>query len=906
MDGNTSQFSDYLSNINNQTGMTEESLLLSPIFPNHHSYQTAEDGETSPYAIDSKLLASSNIKRRRSSVVRFQCQSDEMTKSMDMDMNNQSDILNSPQFVKSNRIMVTRSDTDDDNAVVVVEGDKSRQWNESWNNVKSVSFQCRNESREEGTKGTTTTTTTPSWKRALDESACPSLGLGSIGTQSSSQSNNEEEEEHIMGKSLQLDNGISVDDDDDVDEHSIQNDIGQEEQGVSYVCCEDKDNCENEKQQSNSKDESGISFGSSLLNQSLDEESLQDSMQEEEQDENADNDSSSISIDKSHCPQQEEACDDMGNNTLIHSSDVMEQEEGCAESTTNISPHVSTRVTMSPKEENNRSIAVKSTLKDEHDIPVTPHSTSTDERAQHTEEEFTSPSASIEKIRLGLTPRLKKLQSKLIRESLQGQHVDESNTELDVTSSTTPITQKDKIRSSTDGDDSCNIVASELSLTPALKSFRSKLIRDSLSIGEFDDTLLYGLGSPYGHVNPTAGRTASMVPGKEDNKENIKPCNVHHHKETNRKRLSKSCPNTDPPRCKETNDVNEMLSPNVLTNNVGTQPQFLSPSLRQSTTTFVTSTSSKGRTSKRVVFEDDLYLDQPIDLSSAKKNLNAQSSALVERLRGAAQKRMMSITRTRDSLAKKETMQEQRIMNANKEEFNVPENGTALDECDSTSNKVEFGHDKKVTKQDQRPTGVPSVLKRPATVPISPKLGLRRDATTKVQQTSKPPTKNQTSSSIEKTNHDETTLYSRKTRSSTHNLTSAKRKPLTIPKSPLLGSRRNADQVNSTKPKASTNKLTHKSPIVTISKLADPISPMGLEFLSRSPTGTDDDDDAAKQNEQVVPFTLHTQLRAKERAMFEACRILNEKLRNEAISKDRERLLREKYKELERLKDKLS
>jgi hypothetical protein len=409
-------------------------------------------------------------------------------------------------------------------------------------------------------------------------------------------------------------------------------------------------------------------------------------------------------------------------------------------------------------------------------------------------------------------------------------------------------------------------------------------------------------------IDATVSGTPFMAArnSEQNDKENVKPSNMPNYQEKRWGKEPKTYTSTHAPTS-ETKHVDELASPNLVRIYYGTQQQFLSPSLRHSTTTLATSTSSKGRSSKRVVFEDDLYLDQPIDLSSAKKNLNAQSSALVERLRGAAQKRMMSITRSRDSLAKKESMQELRITDANKNESNTFGHDANLDTmkhsaCKTSSNKVDVCHDAKLSQEVPKRVGVPSIQKRPTTVPISPKLGLRREATKKVPT----PTDNQTlsSSSTEKTrNNEPKSCCLRAKGSSTGKLTSAKRKPLTIPKSPLLGSRRKAKGNIPTTNPDSLFKMTHASPIDTLSKSSDPISPVGLEFLSRTPPCTD----ATKQDENVdvAPFTLHTQIRAKERAKYEACRILNEKMRNEAIQKERERLLREKYKELDSLKDKL-
>lgn len=494
MDGNTSQFIDYLSNVNNhnQTGMSEESLLLSPIFRSGKS----DDRVTTPLAKEFKLIASSKMKRRRrSSVLGLQYGQEETIVEM-----NQSGVFNSSSVVISNT-MVTKHDAVSGGTNVnsengenhktadegnVMKGCRPSSESMSMGDVNSVSFRGRDEhGNHEEIK-----VTTPYWKSTLDESACPSLGLGSIGTEMTCRSS----EEYLM-QSQQLQDGDCV----NVDEAtSVHEDMGQQKvERVDKICKKDNHNHEKsdiaKERQSRSKDESGISFDSSLLDQS-EEESLQDSMQADEQDYNFDNDDN-------HFEGEEDR--NMKTTISVASNESVETGDECEKATTsNISPRVSTRVTISPKEQVTSPTKVESTLKDEIDVEFTPHSASLDEHTEEEKGEFVSPSTSIEKIRLGLTPKLKKLREKLIRESMQGEQGDEYASELDAALNTTPIAkQEEKIPTAKDVENDLKIVASDLSLTPALKSFRSKLLRDSLSIGEFDDNPMACLGSPYGHGN---------------------------------------------------------------------------------------------------------------------------------------------------------------------------------------------------------------------------------------------------------------------------------------------------------------------------------------------------------------------------------------------------------------------
>ena len=129
------------------------------------------------------------------------------------------------------------------------------------------------------------------------------------------------------------------------------------------------------------------------------------------------------------------------------------------------------------------------------------------------------------------------------------------------------------------------------------------------------------------------------------------------------------------------------------------------------------------------------------DLSSAKKKLGASSHALVERLRGAAQKRKLLVTRSRDSFVAKEQKQKQSLENLTshteeEEEVYEPE---APEPIRPTVQKRHFEGINPVREFKARPlpattgdlggggqAGVPKVSKRPSTVPSSPLLGNRR------------------------------------------------------------------------------------------------------------------------------------------------------------------------------------
>ncbi|GFH45390.1 predicted protein [Chaetoceros tenuissimus] len=297
-------------------------------------------------------------------------------------------------------------------------------------------------------------------------------------------------------------------------------------------------------------------------------------------------------------------------------------------------------------------------------------------------------------------------------------------------------------------------------------------------------------------------------------------------------------------------------TPSPLSSQKSSLSAFTSPSIVRPSISTLSTNSSR---SKRVMFEeDDSYLES--DLSSAKKNLNQQSNALVEKLRGAARQRMMDIQRSRDSLAKKEHLRNEQL-------------AELLETSCETDTEEEQTQETKIVDSHV-------VQKRKPTVPISPKLGMRRDVS-KI-------------TSIHK--KAETIVEEASTNLNRKNAPKVKStKPLTVPKSPLLGARR---KTNKQPPPKSVESKRSKSPSVsTLSR-----SPMGLEFLHNTPMYKRG---IGSGEENMAPFTLHTAIRAKERSKFETTRAINEKERKNELKVERERVLKQHYKELNRLKDKI-
>ena len=866
MNESTSEFVDYLSHVNNETGMSEESLLLSPILDAFQGNITQQRGSSTS---SSKRLRSSARLKRRQVVLSNQ---DDENEGFDQCEVNPIGAFDLNQSIPEHDVFIAgSSQVFSPLAISHGHGGTNRSLD------KLVEEQQEEEMEEDKVNKVNLL------KGALDTSASPSLGLGSVG--SSLDSCNSRDLSYASCQSSATHGDDSIGHNDSV------------EKGINLALqIEEKDGTgatsHGDKVDDGDDDDAfeGISFDSVLSHGT--EESLQDS------------------IEQYPSQRHETHQDEMGQKLekLKHSNSI-EMNESCdgqtqSHSTNSNHNQSRSRVTQSPLASNMAS--VQTLMHEESDATPTQSHLREDEEGSTDQKDQAStpttdfkqskssvltptmgeatPSKSTPEIRLGLTPRLKRLRAKMIRESLGGLEERSSGYEEDKRSPST-IKKSDSIGMATSLTPPNEItVGSELNLTPALKSFRAKLYRDSISIAESERTEDFASHSNFdSDLNgdgSSVGQELINTPNDSSSKKFAKF--IISSRASSGSKASDQLSLTPALKAFRMKLMNSTLSPledtpqsheSLPSSSNGGRQQFLSPSLRPSTSTFATSGSS--RRTRRVVFEeDDSYLEQPKDLSSAKKNLNAQSSALVERLRGAAHKRMISITRSRDSLAAKECLHLEKL-------DEVPGNG---EEGEDGELRVGVEEAKKIDLK-RRPRiaseliGVPVVQKRPATVPISPKLGTRRSPLS-----IKPSVRS---------NNTFAKVIPRTTPKSVENkhrdIPKVKRRPKTIPKSPLLGARRKTDQSSTTL--KSSAKIVLKSPST---------SPVGLGFLVKTPSY-----ESTSGEENSAPFTLHSSIRATKRAEFEACRVLNEQLRNQEVKKERERLLNEKYKELGGLKEKL-
>ena len=123
------------------------------------------------------------------------------------------------------------------------------------------------------------------------------------------------------------------------------------------------------------------------------------------------------------------------------------------------------------------------------------------------------------------------------------------------------------------------------------------------------------------------------------------------------------------------------------------------------------------------------------DLQSAKKEVGERSSNFIDKIRNAAHKRRVAVTRSRDSLVAKEQEQLRSIAESKtRSAASVMNDLQTVDEntkevVDAKENGISNRHQSKHSKKNSigfGGVGVPKVDKRPTTMPLSPMLGSRR------------------------------------------------------------------------------------------------------------------------------------------------------------------------------------
>ena len=417
---------------------------------------------------------------------------------------------------------------------------------------------------------------------------------------------------------------------------------------------------------------------------------------------------------------------------------------------------------------------------------------------------------------LGLTPKLQKLRSRLSNVAGQVYTPEEVKDSL-ILKERTPSDTTSLNNEISTSEPSSSRKVSGLSLTPALKLFRSRLYSEPLP----EDDFQIGLNIDHVTTSSTLQQDKQVPFESFDSSDN-------------------------------SHAIESFLSPTM-------EKEKRNLILEGDTLFSPQDGESNGRES---------YLSQYNDLSSAKKKFDARSTTkLVERLRGVAQKKINELTRSRDTVV--ETLQLRELedsgkITAPKDTIDVDINGNPLQERKVPKRSSFYKPFKArpiptTTRQSCGQVGVPKVTKRPITKAISPKLGKLRKSHKK--ETRKKINEGRGVIKVESPKDDLVGIdFLNKTPSEKENV------------SPTLSLKEASGEKNPVK--ATPNNKENKPPT----------------YSMKTPSN------------RQSSFTLHSEIRAKERAKFDSTRRKNEQERKETFAKERALSIKKKQKELERLR----
>jgi hypothetical protein len=339
------------------------------------------------------------------------------------------------------------------------------------------------------------------------------------------------------------------------------------------------------------------------------------------------------------------------------------------------------------------------------------------------------------------------------------------------------------------------------------------------------------------------------------------------------------------------------------------------------------------------------------DLRSARKQVGVTSSKFIDKIRNAAHKRKVAVSRSRDSLVAKEREQLRSIAQSKALDSHASRNEANNNEAKENTlpqKAAEFSLSKSRNNVRFSGFGVPKVEKRPITIPFSPLLGSRRKQkiTVKVLEASPRPSilrsgKKKSTDSIShqafqtpgpnrharlscaksSTTTDavaskpSTVFKARPMPSSTGirghagqiGVPKVTKRPMTIPVSPDLGKMRQSKLVTkASKVKVASrvpdldSKLTRRSTgsILSLGTKSSMRSSgensglLGLKFVGATPESTGrailaDDENDTPKNAVMQPFEPQSTRRASDRAQFDLVRDENRQIR---LEEERERL----------------
>jgi hypothetical protein len=329
------------------------------------------------------------------------------------------------------------------------------------------------------------------------------------------------------------------------------------------------------------------------------------------------------------------------------------------------------------------------------------------------------------------------------------------------------------------------------------------------------------------------------------------------------------------------------------------------------------------------------------EMIRTKEELGATSLAFNERLRGAAFRRKMNLTRSRDSLAAKEREQRELIAasKASREQRRLSEPPPTSLPDDTRKLASDPANAFKVFKALPLPSytgfkghgglsGVPKVEKKQTTMASSPMLGARRQIRRlmgqDVDSNVEPPYRTAKPSLTTSDEPNSNTFRARQLPPTTGELGHAgqvgvpkvPKRPATVPMSPLLGPRRkpmsNADHNRHSEGSASAatarQSSTTNSSILSLSSSAL----LGLDILKVGPKENLRPPVSISTPKQIsvdlpigMGYQPHSTARARQRADFEAQRVLNEKIRLAQEAEERQQQVKVLQKELKEVKTRI-
>jgi hypothetical protein len=290
------------------------------------------------------------------------------------------------------------------------------------------------------------------------------------------------------------------------------------------------------------------------------------------------------------------------------------------------------------------------------------------------------------------------------------------------------------------------------------------------------------------------------------------------------------------------------------------------------------------------------------EIQLAQQQVGASAQAFIQGLRGAAHRRKMNLTRSRDSLAAKEKERREDSLRIamQKKEDDLAKQMTAQEEAvDGTSPHSFRAKPMPKTSGTQGASGlygVPKVAKRQTTTPCSPMLGVRRNAfnamgrRAKVTEEHNPPG-DEGSAPLP---HAKPKAITQKVNVGQAGIPKVPKRPTTVPFSPLLGPRR--PHAINRRHSMSTSRQWKSSETCDSDG-----TPVGLAFVAEN---QENSPLPAGRTTPLLPptpayyqeFELQSTLRAQKRAVFDEQR----KQRGEARQQEESRQRRERIRRLER------